>query len=366
MTTLEKLLKDLIAIPSVSGDFAAADKVISYVEMFCQKLGNLYISRRTVNGYPSLMVTTQKTADRDTVWSIMHLDVVPGSKQIFSMTKQDGKLFGRGALDMKGVAAATLEALKEYDDRSKANLGFLFTTDEEIGGQNGAGAYANTSFKGAVCLVLDAGAHWTLEEQARGILHIRVSAAGKAAHGARPWRGESATEKVVLFFADLRSWFTRYYGMADGLDYDIPSLNLGVIRGGQAANQVSETCEMLLDLRFSRHEQHTRSLKKLNELAKKHRCKVEVVMSAAPTSTDMDDPHIRQFQKILEARKLTATGEEALAFGGTDGRYFNAIGIPTIITRPPGGDQHSEHEWVSSRGLEQLKEALKDYWHATA
>ena len=75
-------------------------------------------------------------------------------------------------------------------------FGIIITADEEIGGANGA-RQALKEIKAAFCVALDGGSLKKIVIKEKGIVRLKLVARGKTAHGARPWLGENAIEKLI-------------------------------------------------------------------------------------------------------------------------------------------------------------------------
>lgn len=361
---IKQTLGELVAVKSISGDQKNAQLVIDLVANFLQASGSFKLEKSVINGYPNLLASSGETS-KDTVWAAIHLDVVPAPDDQFTLKTKGDRLMGRGVLDMKGVASAFIAAGSQVDPQ-RHNIGLLFTTDEEKGGKNGAAVFAKRKLPGQVWLVLDGGAHWTLEKHAKGIAHYRVEAVGTTAHGARPWLGDNALDRLINWYAELREWFDNTYGENDGSDFAVPSCNLGVLNGGEAANQVAARAQADLDFRFTNQSDLSRIKTHLRKTVRAHNLKLQSLVESSAHISEVNQPAARQFQRILDKRGLKASGEEAFAFGATDARYFAEAGKPTIVTRPPGDGQHGNEEWVSWQGLCDLASVIKDFYDESA
>jgi acetylornithine deacetylase len=157
-----------------------------------------------------------------------HLDCVP---PYFPSRLEGERLYGRGTCDAKGILASQVTAAEHLRAGGRAGVGLLFVVGEERG-SDGA-MVANTSSPGSVFLVNGEPTDGRLGLATRGVLRVRLHAAGRAAHSSYPETGESAIEKLVDTLVRLR-----------GVDWPAdPALGktfytVGVIQGGVAPNVV--------------------------------------------------------------------------------------------------------------------------------
>lgn len=166
-SNLETTLAQLIAIPSVSTTAAACHEVIEYVRAQIAPYGFSIISD-TDRDNPWLLATATPDLEPPILLAA-HLDVVPGDPSMFTMQKRDGKLIGRGTFDMKFAAACYIELIKHHATEVQAqNIGFLFTTDEEVGSTT-VPLILEMGLRPGVVLLPDGGDNWHIEEHAKGL-----------------------------------------------------------------------------------------------------------------------------------------------------------------------------------------------------
>ena len=97
--------KQLVAIPSTADNPVALHQAIAFVAAIIEKCPGITIERFERNGKPSLLAYKgTKRPDKFTILLNGHIDVVPGTAEQFTAIEKDGKLYGRGVLDMKGTA----------------------------------------------------------------------------------------------------------------------------------------------------------------------------------------------------------------------------------------------------------------------
>jgi len=159
-----------------------------------------------------------------------HIDTVPP----FFTSREDAEfIWGRGACDTKGIAAAMIKAVEALLDEGRRGIGLLFVVGEE---RNSAGAYkAAQTPHGSRYIVNGEPTDNRLALGSKGALRYEVCATGKMAHSAYPELGESAIDKLLDVLADIR----RIPLPADPL-LGPSTLNIGTLAGGRAPNVVAD------------------------------------------------------------------------------------------------------------------------------
>lgn len=351
---LQEILNKLVSIPSVTGDLKAAQTVIDSVSSIVKDTGALQ-SRGEINGYPYLTVSSKKP-DSNTIWFVVHLDVVPAGDSMFKVTSDDQNYYGRGVFDMKGMGAAALAAFLVLPDLKKKNVSLMFTTDEETGGKNGVGALANKDLPVGAAFVFDQSADWVLQEKMKGIVWLEVTAKGQAAHGARPWLGHNANQEIVNFLSEFKAWYDKTVNR-DAPDNYYTTFNLGTVHGGEATNQVGDLAVATVDIRFVDEKEATQVTNAARKLAKKFQgISVKELMHEPCVNNDTGAEWYKKTVAFMEELGIRpGPNGERYGHGSTDGRFFAPFDVPVITTRPPGGAQHGPNEWVSKKGLDELE-----------
>lgn len=350
-TNLIQTLSDLVAIPSLSSDPVGCAQAIGYVEALFKEQ-NFFIRSDTNRAQPWLFATTQDTWQPDIVLAA-HLDVVPGSVDLFTLRDEGEKLYGRGVYDMKFAAACYLELLRTHADELKQlNIGFLFTTDEEDGGFSSFDIMA-AGFKPGVILLPDGGDSWHIEGRAKGLFGIEVTALGKTAHGSRPWEGDNALHRILNITSTIREEYP-YRNRSDS------TVSITGIHGGESINQIPDSAKAMIDFRSFDNGEAKQFLDRLHVLADKNNATVILRSKGDSVLFDPEHPNVQSFLTAFEA----TTGKPVAyldSYGGTDARYFAPEGIPCIIASPNGGGRHADEEWILTDDLQKYYELLTNW-----
>jgi acetylornithine deacetylase len=170
-----------------------------------------------------------------------HFDCVP---PFFPSREERGLLFGRGACDAKGIAAAQLAAAERLRAAGEARIGLLFLTGEERG-SDGARVANQLAPPGVRYLVDGEPTDNRLGIATKGVLRVRLRADGRAAHSAFPELGDSAIDKLLDALMLLRGVRLPEDALLGRTNYIV-----GLISGGVAPNVVSPhaTAELLFRL----------------------------------------------------------------------------------------------------------------------
>lgn len=168
------------------------------------------------------------TLDPPEVVLSTHFDCVP---PFFPSRVSDGRLYGRGACDAKGILAAQVAAAERLRADGERRIGLLFVVAEERGSEGAT--TANASPAGSRFLVNGEPTDNRLATGTRGILRVRLEARGRAGHSSAPEHFESAIEKLVDALVRLRT-----LALPSDDTFGRTSYSVGLIDGGVAPNVV--------------------------------------------------------------------------------------------------------------------------------
>src|SRR4051812_40858795 len=242
MTDVVALAAELLSIESPTGgegravDFAARWLVARGWNVTVQEVtpgrGNVWASR----GQGGVTLST-------------HLDTVP---PYVPPRLEDGRLYGRGACDAKGIAAAMMAAADRLAASGELRVALLLVVGEEKG-SDGARA-ANHLPATSRFLVNGEPTESRLASGAKGSLRVTLKTRGREAHSAYPHLGQSAIEPMLELLPSLRSVPLP----SDPMLGDT-TVNIGTIRGGTEANIIPGECEAELMFRLVGDVAHVRT-----------------------------------------------------------------------------------------------------------
>lgn len=342
---LLKTAKDLISIESVKSRPEKLKECIAYAKKFF-KGQNVRFQEFEFAEKPSIVVTAKRRKNAG-LFFLIHLDVVEAEKRQFKPAVKKGMLFGRGSGDMKTNAAIAMHAFKETF--ANHSVGLIITTDEEIGGFNGAEKIAG-KVKPEFVIGTEPTQNGVVVKE-KGILLLKIKASGKAAHGSRPWLGENAIEKLMK---DLQA-IGKLFKKASARNYWIPTMNIGKISGGDAANKVPDSAKALVDIRF------TENFRKKEFLGKLKRLKIdfEILENEPLMETKKSNYFVQKLARIHSrnsGRKIHAIKEN----GASDGRFFSARGIPTVMLGIPCLSIHGSEESINVSEIQKIYKTYRE------
>jgi acetylornithine deacetylase len=264
-----ELTKTLISIPSVSGE---ERKVADYLADYLSKAGFEVDLQDAVEGRPNVYA---RRGDPDVVLST-HTDTVP---PYFEFREDEEFIYGRGACDTKGIIAAMIKAAEGLMEANVTDFGLLFVVGEEAGSVGAR--VANSIPNRSRYLINGEPTESKLALGSKGALRAILRVRGRAAHSAYPERGESAIEKLLDVLNDLRRVELPH---DDSLGAS--TMNIGMIKGGVAANVIPPEAEAELMFRVVASND---SLKRIIERVVHSRAEVEYTFGCDPVFTERLD-----------------------------------------------------------------------------
>jgi succinyl-diaminopimelate desuccinylase len=346
-----------------------------------------------------------------------HMDVVPPGDvsrwthpPFSGMITDDGKVWGRGATDMKGglavITALFVDIAEAIEKEGLGTLIYAATADEEVGGQNGVGALVEQGvLKGDAVIIAEPSGVDTVSVGEKGLCQVRLTAKGRSAHGSVPILGENAILKAmdaVQILSKAVSAINLRLSVPEDLkpllassaetlfeeaskrrvrlsraeaEYVIEKItfNPGKIEGGTKVNVVPDICRVEIDMRTplsmalpsggpsacKRIVEEAYDLLRMDLGGGSKDIELEIINSSEPNYTDPSSPLVRA---VSESVKEVLGREPRLRIetGATDGRYFRIMGIPVVIYGP--GEPfvaHSYDEYVMIDDLLTAYEVLR-------
>jgi succinyl-diaminopimelate desuccinylase len=343
--------KKLISIPSTK---ESPEKLQEILDVTNKELKDFKSKKFISNGVPSvLFYNTPELPNKFKIILNAHLDVVPGLPEQYLPIEKDGKLFGRGALDMKSAAAAEILAFREMAKKVNFTLDLQLVTDEEIGGVNGTKYQIDQGIKSDF-VIAGENTNLKLNNMAKGIYWIKIKAAGTSAHSAYLWQGKNAVWRMNEFLNKLKKLFPE-----PEHEQWITTANLSAVStSNQTFNKVPDECIVMLDIRYIPEEAETIEAKIKHLLPDKFT--LENVFKEPAQFTDKTNPYLKKLIKSINTIVGKYTGYIS-KHGASDIRHFHRVGIPGVCFGPTGEGIHSENEWVDISSLENYYQILLNY-----
>jgi acetylornithine deacetylase len=214
--------RTLVDIDSTTGRESEAG---AWLATELRKLGYDVVEQPVADGRSNVFAKL----DAPVVVLSTHYDCVP---PFFPSSVRDGRLYGRGSCDAKGILAAQVAAVEQLRAAGERRVGLLFVVGEERG-SDGA-AVANRHAPGSRFLINGEPTDSRLATFTRGMLRLRLHAVGRAAHSALPELGESAIDKLLDALVRLRG-----IELPADPQFGQTYFTIGLIDGGIAPNVIS-------------------------------------------------------------------------------------------------------------------------------
>jgi succinyl-diaminopimelate desuccinylase len=347
-----KLAKELISIPSITDDIHNAVEVMKVVED-CLK-GYDY-KPFVANSYPSLLYSNQgKNVKNFQVIFNGHLDVVPAGNEAFKPVEKNGRLYGRGAFDMKAAIAVKVLLFKEMAHKLSFPLALQLVSEEETSGRYGTGYQINQGVRGKFVVIGECTSNFKVGNKSKGRYIIRVSVKGKTSHSAYSWLGKNAIWRMY----ELLEPIVKAYPAARQETFKTTVNVTKIESSNSAVNIIPADCTAYLDIRYAPEDGKTI---------------IPYLKSLLPADAIMEVDHARGYRSVdpknkyiqlLKKNTKKVRGKETqlrYAHGTSDAVYYAEIGCDAVEFGPIGDNAHHENEWVDIQSLSDYYQILKNF-----
>jgi acetylornithine deacetylase len=297
-----------------------------------------------------------------------HCDTVDvtGMAEPFSGAIRDGKLYGRGAFDMKGSLAACMAAAKALVDsgaRLRGDVVVAAVADEEYGSLGTRDLIERIKVDGAivteptaldVCL-----AH-------KGYLWIEVEIAGRAAHGSKFELGIDANMKMGAFLHELAKLERELRERPPHPLVGPPSLHAAMLSGGSGLSTYAAQSIVKIERRTTPGETEVQAVGEIQEIVDRlaesdrdFRATVRAFFVRDPFEVAPDAAIVR----AVDAAARKVLGRHAAHIGDTpwmDSALLQAAGVETVVFGATGAGAHADVEWVDLESVVKLAEILAE------
>lgn len=371
MTRTEKLLAEIIALPSVNPAFAAQDaapsknkfgekNVAEFLAAIAAKAGLEIEFQKVLSNRSNFIARLlPQNKIRQTILLAPHLDTVNASDSQFIPRRKNGRLYGRGACDTKGSVAAMLVALCELAESKnrpvETEIVFAGLIDEE-NVQAGSRALAKSKFKADLAIVGEMTKLQVVTAH-KGSLWLEMETRGRAAHGATPQFGKNAIHEMARIVDFLQTDYATRLRKRKHPLLGNPTVNVGVICGGAQPNIVPDKCTITIDRRTLPGESEAGVKNEIKQFLHAKNLSAQMtdkkLAPALPMETNHKLPLVKQFLKCAGQTKPLGTHFFC------DAAILAAGGIPSIVFGPGDVAQaHTADEWISLSELERGKNLL--------
>lgn len=350
MTTV----KDLIRFRTETGNAAEIKKAADYiVNMFQGTEVKAEIFQSSAS--PVVFLRNADTLDFDVI-VLGHIDVVPAEDSMFEPVEKNGRMYGRGTLDMKSFAAVAINSMMyAAEHKLPLKFGVILSTDEEKGSKSTESFLkAYPQIKAKIVLDNDVGGDITkIVSKCKNPVFVKLIAKGQEAHGSTPWEGVDANELLLQSWQNIRKIYPYYAkNLPQPQNTWFDTVHIALINGGQVSNVLSNYAEALLDFRLTENS----TVENLEENLQK--CLVDgvsykIVSSSTPVVMDENNPYILDYKHFTE-NILGKSIEFEHIGGATDSRAFAVKGSVVIMHSGTGEGMHASGEYVEIESVKQI------------
>jgi glutamate carboxypeptidase len=348
------LLTELVNYETPTLDKVAVDKMGAYMQAQFTSLGASSVTRipqATVGDF--LLAKWNETAPGKPIMFLIHIDTVWGIGTLAERPVRiddDGKLFGPGAIDMKGGITVVLSAIRgliEQNLMPNRPIWVLMTSDEEVGSIYSIPVLQEVALQAGLVLVMEpATKEGALKTWRKGLAVYKLHIEGRPSHaGNAPEQGINA----IIEFAQQALRMNQLNDYANGT-----SVSVTVVQGGTVMNVIPAHATATIDTRVMKQSEMNKvksAMMNLQPFLPGAKLTVEVEHSRDPMEhNDLMKATFAQCKQIGESYGLTV--REDGSGGGSDGNITASMGIPTLDGLGPAGDGlHALHEHVVLNSL---------------
>ncbi len=365
------ILHELIAFDTTSRESNLA--IIEHIRSYLENLGiDSRITHDETNTKANLWATIGPTTTGGVVLS-GHLDVVPvdgqqWSQQPFDMWQADGKLFGRGVVDMKGFIAVCLAMTPQLlKQQLKVPVHFAFTYDEEVGciGVHGLLQDVVENLPLPRAVIVGEPTSMQIIGGHKGSRSYQTTVKGVPAHSSDPRLGVNsimAAARLVSFLESLQKELADNHNPNCQFDPPWSTIDLGIINGGTANNIIPEFTTVQWGFRLLPEDDADALEKRVTDYIddelipdlKTQSSNADVITEnsneVAPLIPDDKSPA----EQLI--RHLTGLNASGVVSFGTEAGAFQRSGVPAVVFGPGSINQaHQPDEFIE---IDQIGECI--------
>lgn len=359
-------MKKLIQAESTpeKGELAAAEVVAAEFDRFGveSRIDKWDTNRANITAH------IKSTGQKGAILFVCHLDVVAAGETgwqspAFVPAEKDGKIYGRGATDMKGGTAAAVTAIGQTikaGGKLQGDIIFVGAAGEETDSCGTRRFIHNYGEKlpQLAGVVIPEPTDFEVVTAHRGILWLKITTKGKPAHSSTPQLGVNAIYSMKSILDKIQNYqiTSERHELLGNC-----SMSINTITGGREINVVPDRCSIEIDIRTLPAQNHQKLIEDFEKIFAKLKtgnpefdAEVSIVRGVQALETDNNCAFVKDFCSCLAIDETKAVGFT------TDGPYFSSLGAPVVIFGP-GSPQlaHKPNEYIDISDLEKAVEYYK-------
>jgi acetylornithine deacetylase len=357
-----ELLRQLVAIDSINPDLvpggAGEGEIARFVAGWLERAGLEVTIDEPAPGRPSVIGIARGTGGGRSLMLNAHLDTVgvAGMEGPFAARVEDGRLYGRGAFDMKGSLAAIMRVgAAARERRLRGDVIITAVADEEYASIGTAGVVKRVTADAAIVTEPTA---LRICVAHKGFVWLDIETTGVAAHGSRPDLGVDAIAKMGRILVGIEDLGRQLLANPTHRLLRSGSLHASLISGGQELSSYPDRCRLSIERRTIPGETAAIVEGQIRAILDSAAAS-DPDLRATVTTTLVRDPfEVAEDAPIVATLRRHATaalGHEPEIVGETpwmDSALLAAAGIPTVVFGPGGAGAHAVVEWVDLAQVE--------------
>ncbi len=401
------VLEKLIRIPTVVPPGNNYEEIVQYLESLFQNMQfhteRVVVPQEEIEKIPlplegprMNLVAQQKHNRQETVTIYAHMDVVPieerWTKDPFNANVEEGKLYGRGAIDMKGSIASIIvacEVMQELALKPHFNLICTFCTDEEIGMYPGIFHLAKEGYVQGHVINAELGGQMPLiVAGVAGNVDVSITSKGRSCHSGMNFMGTNAVEAMIPILLELQNLKAEVEKRESAIplvpllqslgapsDKVTPMFNIDIIQGGTKSNIIPAECTVVINRRYIPEEPYEQVVQEIKQAVERGKTKskalnveVSFIHSYRPFKADITSKYAMKMRDALKAVHNYQDAEFIIggAAASTDmGFIAQVCDIESIIGIGAASfdnlSAHKPDEWIRIDDLVNMTKQLVHY-----
>ena len=360
---LTQLVCDLVAIESVNPDLVSDGNgegaIAGFVASWLRSHGLVVEMVETVPGRPSVVGVLRGSGGGRSLALNAHMDTVGagGMVDAFKPRVESGRVYGRGAYDMKGSLAAIMVAAKEAKTFGlRGDLIVMAVADEEVASLGTSAVLER--FRADAAIVTEP-TETRLCIAHKGFVWLEIETRGVAAHGSRPDIGLDAVARMGRILTGVVDLDTKLRRPRGHSLLGTGSIHASRIEGGKELSTYPDRCVVSLERRTIPGEDGANALAELEEVIASAQQRDPQLSASARILLERPSSELQSDSELAAAVAKSAEavlGAHSDPIGVSywmDMALLNDAGIPTVALGPSGAGAHADVEWVDVASIEQ-------------
>jgi acetylornithine deacetylase len=366
VSAVAELTSQLVAIESINPELGVGgsgeSELARFVAEWCERAGLETTLSEAAPGRPNVVAIARGTGAGRSLMLNAHMDTVgvAGVTDPFVAKVEDGRLYGRGAYDMKGSLAACMLAAAAAKERGlRGDVILTAVSDEEVAS---VGTEAIAATLQADAAIVTEPTELQVAVAHRGFVLLEIETIGRAAHGSRPHLGIDAIAKMGRVLTGIEELDRRLRANPTHRYVGSGSVHASLIEGGQEYSSYPARCVLQAERRTIPGESVELAVDELQAIIdgaaaadSEFAGSVRSMASREPFEVEEDADVVASVCRCAAPVLGSEPDIVGVSFWA-DSALLAGAGIPTVLFGPRGEGAHAEVEWVDLESLEQCVE----------